>query len=55
MNLSVKLFVLTVLFAATAYAGDSIKEFNFRTADGKSVDFRAGNGSAMVVKICSLW
>ncbi len=42
-------------FAAAAYAGDSIKEFNFRTADGKTVEFKTGNGSAMVVKICSPW
>ncbi len=55
MKLVVQLFVFAVLFAATAYAGDSIKELNFRTADGKTIEFKAGNGSAMVVKICSPW
>ncbi len=55
MKLVVKLFVFAVLLAATAYAGDFIKEFNFKTADGKAVEFKASNGSAMVVKICSPW
>lgn len=55
MKRTVKLFVFSVLFAATAYASDSIKELNFTTADGKSVEFKAGNGSAIVVKICSPW
>lgn len=45
--------ILMVFFAATAYASDSIKEFSFTTVDGKSVAFKAGSGTGMVVKVCS--
>jgi hypothetical protein len=55
MKQAVTLFVFAVLFAATAYASDSIKEFSFTTSDGKSVEFKAGSGSATVVKICAPW
>lgn len=53
MKQTVTLIVFAVLFAAAAYASDYINQFSFTTADGKSVVFKAGNGPAMVVKICS--
>ena len=53
MRLTVLVTVFAVLLAATAFASDSIKEFSFTTADGKSVVFKAGSGSAVVVKVCS--
>ena len=53
MKRTVAFIVFAVLFAVTAYASASISQFNFTTADGKSVEFMAGNGSAMVVKVCS--
>ncbi len=55
MKQIVNFFVFAVLLAATAYASDSIKDFSFTTADGKSVEFKAGSGPAMVVKICTPW
>ncbi len=55
MRGAIKGLLFAVLFSAAAFAGDSVREFAFTTADGKSVVFKAGSGAAMVVKICSPW
>ncbi|MHB8846087.1 MAG: hypothetical protein ACYC7L_15215 [Nitrospirota bacterium] len=55
MRRTVAFIVITFFFAATAYAGESIKEFSVTTADGKSVEFKAGSGSLMVVNVGAHW
>lgn len=55
MKRALKVVILAVLLAVTAYADDTVKEFSFKTVDGKTVEYRASGGSAMVVNIGSHW
>ncbi len=55
MGRAVKAFAFVFLLAVTAYASDSINQFSFQTVDGKTIVYKAGNGSAMVVNIGSHW
>lgn len=55
MKRAVTAVAFSVLFAVTAYADDSVKDFSFKTVDGKTVEYKAGAGSALVVSIGSHW
>jgi hypothetical protein len=54
MREAVKVLALVCLLATSTYAADSIKEFSFKTVDGKIIEYKAGS-SAMVVNIGSHW
>lgn len=55
MRRAVMAVAFAVLLAVAAYADDTVKEFSFKTIDGKTVEYNAAVGSTMVVNIGSHW
>ena len=52
---ALKLVFLLLLVASVAHADDAIKEFTFRTVDGKTIDSRTYQGKPMVINVSAYW
>ncbi len=55
MNKAVAAVFLLFVFVSVASADDAIKSFAFQTVDGKTIDYRATNGTPMVINVGSHW
>ncbi len=54
--IKVCLFVLLILLLSfAAYAEDIVKDFTFKTIDGKTLDYQVLNGMPMVIIVGSHW
>lgn len=49
------IFVLIMLLASGASAGDVVKEFTFKASDGRIIDSTTLKGAPMVIIIGSHW
>ena len=55
MNFALRVATLVVFFATYAYASDSVKEFSFKTTDGKTFSYKAGASTPLVINVSSYW
>jgi hypothetical protein len=55
MNVALRAVAVVVFLTAFAYADETVRDFNFRTVDGKIVEYKASNKMPMVVNIGAHW
>ena len=55
MNLALRTAALVLFLAASVYAADPVKEFSFRTNDGKTFSYRAGVSPPTVINLSAHW
>ena len=55
MKVALKILLIVCFFSVFAYADETIREFSFKTVDGKTVEYKATNKMPMVVNIGAHW
>ncbi len=55
MKLLLRICSIVLFLAVFAYAGETVRDFSFKTIDGKTIEYRAANKIPMVVNIGAHW
>ncbi len=55
MRAAFKILLIVCFLAGFAYADETIREFSFKTVEGKTIEYKAANKSLMVVNIGAHW
>lgn len=55
MNVALRALSVVVFLTVFAYADEAVRDFNFKTVDGKIVEYKGANKMPMVVNIGTHW
>lgn len=55
MNKALTTVFFLFLLASVTCAADVIKSFSFQTLDGRTINYKAANGTPMVINIGTHW
>ncbi len=55
MKLVFRICSAVLFFAVFAYADETVRDFSFKTLNGKTIEYRAASNTPMVVNIGAHW
>jgi len=55
MNVAFRVLLVVCFLSGFAYADESVREFSFKTVEGKTIEYKATNKALMVVNIGAHW
>lgn len=55
MNVALRAAAAVIFIVGFAYAAETVRDFSFKTIDGKTIEYKAANKAPMVVNIGAHW
>jgi len=55
MNMAIRILLVVCFLSVFAYADETVREFSFKTVDGKTIEYKAASRSPMIVSIGAHW